>query len=559
VVHEEKIVNLLRSRLQENVLESSIPQPRRAFILLKDGFHREAISLLLESYPSTIISAITGLDINEEIELNYHLWCGEDEVTLRTRVPKSKPDVETITDIIPGATLYEREVFDLLGVNFRGHPDLKRLILPEDWPEGQYPLRKDWNPALSNNLQKLTEKPVRIETVQNVTGGGSVVNVVLGPQHPALHEPERFLFKIDGETVVDVEPRLGYAHKGIEKGAEQLMFFQDVQLIGRICGICNAAHTTCFCQAAETLLGIEIPLRAKYLRTVVHELNRIHSHLLLLGIAGLEVGFESLFQYLWRDREIVLDLTEKLTGNRIMAEFNTIGGVRRDLSSSLVNEIVKGLNVLEKRMDFYRKVLKDDPTFALRTKGIGILTKQEALKLSVVGPVARASALETDVRKHDPYIAYEEIPFKEIIYKDSDSWARFMVRLEEVYESINIIKYAVSHLPSGPYMVRVSRRIPEGEALSRVEAPRGELVHYVKSNGTEYPERVKVRTPTLANIISFREMIKGCYVADIPAVLASLDPCFSCTDRMAFVDINNQSRWVWSMKDIKEKRRAKRP
>jgi Ni,Fe-hydrogenase III large subunit/Ni,Fe-hydrogenase III component G len=552
---EEEVVEIVNNKLQENMLDHMEPKPKRVYILVKQGLHREAVTALLENFPSTIISTITGLDLKNEVELNYHLWNGKVEITIRTRVPKSKPEIKTITDIIPGATLYEREVFDLLGVKFLDHPDLKRLILPESWPEGQYPLRKDWNASLSDRVNDLKEMD-KLDVTQNERNDKSTINVVFGPQHPALHEPERFLFKLDGEVVEDVEPRLGYAHRGIEKAAEQLMFFQDVHLVERVCGICNVAHTTCFCQAVESLGDIEVPARATYLRTMVHELNRIHSHLLLLGIAGLEVGFESLFQYLWRDREIVLDLMEKVTGNRIMAEYNTIGGVRRDLNPDLAVEIKKGLNILKERIVFYKKVLGKDLTFGLRTKNIGILKKRDALSLSVVGPVARASGVKGDVRKNDPYAAYGEVSFNEVVYEEEDSWARFMVRVDEVSECINIILHLVDNLPSGPYRVRVPRRIPEGEALSRVEAPRGELVHYVKSNGTAYPERVKIRSPTLANISSFREMIRGCNVADIPVVLSSLDPCFSCTDRMAFIDVNNGRQWIWNMEDIKAKRRV---
>ena len=382
------------------------------------------------------------------------------------------------------------------------------------------------------------------------------VRISFGPQHPALEEPVNFIFEVREEHVVNVKPRLGYAHRGIEKAAEHLMFFQDVHLVERVCGICNVAHTTCFCQAVETLGKIEIPPRAKYLRTIVHELNRIHSHLLLLGIAGLEIGFESLFQYLWRDREIVLDLTEKLTGNRVMAEYSTIGGVRRDLTPTLGDEIKKGLQKIRSRLGFYKEVFQSDPTVEIRTKGIGMLSEEKALKLCVAGPVARGSGVKSDVRKHDPYAAYEDAPFEEILYKDGDSWSRLMVRLDEVGESIEIITWAVDNIPSGPYRIRVPRRMPEGEALSRVEAPRGELIHYVKGNGTVYPERVKIRSPTLANIISFREMIRGCYVADIPAVLVSLDPCFSCTDRMVFVDEKSGRRWIWTMNDLKARRRT---
>ncbi len=554
---EDEVIGLIRDKLGGKVLEAEVPTERRVYISLKPGLHRDAISTLLEAYPTTIISTITGVDLGDYIELNYHLWCGRAEVTIRTKVPKLKPEIDTITDIIPGAALYEREVFDLLGVRFINHPDLRRLLLPEDWPEGEYPLRKEWKPKSLEESTATGRRLLKGENLRSSTGEGTVINVVVGPQHPALHEPERFLFKVDGEVVVDVEPRLGYAHRGIEKAAEQLMFFQDVHLVERICGICNVAHTTCFCEGVEALGGIDVPPRGRYLRTIVHELNRIHSHLLLLGVTGLEMGFESLFQYIWRDREIVLDLTEKLTGNRVMAEYNTIGGVRRDLNPKLAEEMREKLGVLRDRMLFYRGVFEDDPTFEARTKDVGVLRDEDALKLCVVGPVARGSGIEIDVRKHDPYAAYDEIPFREVIYKEGDSWARLMVRLDEVIESIDVISYAVENLPPGPYRVRVPRRMPKGEVLSRVEAPRGELVHYIRSNGSAYPERVKIRSPTLANIICFREIIRGCYVADIPVVLASLDPCFSCTDRMTFVDVNDGRRWTWSMNEVRRRPRGR--
>jgi Ni,Fe-hydrogenase III large subunit/NADH:ubiquinone oxidoreductase subunit C len=553
---EEEATSIVKSALGESVLESKAPHPRRVYIRVRPEDHRRVIQTLLRAFPETVISTITGVDVGEEIEINYHLWCGRAEVTIRTSVPKRKPEIETITDMIPGASFYECEVHDLLGVRFINHLALSRLLLPDGWPEESYPLRKDWNPSQTGILSDSPEGMLTVGWVRTENNGGQLVNVVVGPQHPALHEPERFMFKLEGEIVVDVEPRLGYAHRGIEKAAEQLMFFQDVHLIERVCGICNVAHTTCFCQAVELLGEIEVPPRAKYLRMIVHELNRIHSHLLLLGVAGLEIGFESLFQYVWRDRETVLDLIEKLTGNRVMAEYSTIGGVRRDLTPALGEEIKRGLRRIEERLAFYREVFESDPTIELRTKEVGMLSREQALRLCVVGPVARGSGINSDVRKHDPYALYEEAPFEEITYKDGDSWSRLMVRLDEIGESIEIIKWAIDEMPSGPYRTRVPRRMLEGEALSRVEAPRGELVHYVRGNGTAYPERVKIRSPTLANIISFREMIRGCYVADIPAVLVSLDPCFSCTDRMVFVDEGTGRRWVWTMNDLKARRRT---
>lgn len=547
----EEVVSILKDGLGKAVLESKTPKLRRAYIFVKFGFHRDAISLLLNQYEKAGISTITGTDLGSEIELNYHMRCGG-ALTIKNRVPKENPRIETITDLLPGAAFYEREVFDLLGVMFEGHPNLERLLLPDDWPKGTYPLRKDWKPS------EVKSSPSDSQTSERNGGeiqeSTSVVNVVVGPQHPALHEPERFTFKVDGEVVVDVTPRLGYVHRGIEKAAERLMFFQDVHLVEKVCGICNAAHTTCFSQAVEDIGDVDVPPRARYLRTILFELNRIHSHLLLLGVAGLLLGYEALFQHVWRDREPIMDIIEMVTGNRLMNAFNTIGGVRRDLNPNIAEKTKKTLEKVKKRAKFYTDVFKEDPTLRIRTEGIGVLSKSDALRLCVTGPVARGSGIDMDVRKDDAYAAYEEIPFNVISYKECDSWARLMVRAEEVLESSDIIIHALEHLPSGRFRVRVPRRQPAGEAVSRVEAPRGELIHYVKSDGTAYPYRVKIRSPSLANLISFPTIIKGGYVADIPAVLGSLDPCFSCTDRMVFLDTQNDRKWHWSLEEIKSKK-----
>jgi ech hydrogenase subunit E len=261
------------------------------------------------------------------------------------------------------------------------------------------------------------------------------------------------------------------------------------------------------------------------------ELNRVQSHLLLIGHAGLEIGFENLFQYMWRDRETAMDLMELLTGNRVMASFMTIGGVRRDIEGEKIPQMKADITTLKKKMDFYRDLFRNDPTIQMRTRSIGLLSKDDAFKLCVVGPVARGSDIAMDVRKDEPYAAYSDIPFKMITYCEGDSWARLMVRLDEICESLDIIAYSLENLPAGPFRLRVPRIVPAGEAIGRVEAPRGELFYYVKSNGTAYPERVKVRTPTFANIASFVKIAEGGNIADVPASFVSLDPCFSCTDR----------------------------
>jgi NADH-quinone oxidoreductase subunit D len=360
---------------------------------------------------------------------------------------------------------------------------------------------------------------------------GKLVKIVIGPQHPALLEPEKFAVTVDGETVKNVEPRIGYVHRGIEKASESRTYLQDVYLVERICGICNSCHATAFVETVEKILKTDVPHRAKYLRTIILELNRLHSHLLTLGHAGLEIGYETLFQYFWRDREPIMDLIEIVTGNRVISSSLTVGGVRRDIKDTDIPKIKTVLTDLRKKLPFYKEIYENEPSLKMRMQKVGTLSKEDALKLCVVGPVARGSGVDIDVRKDEPYEAYGEIPFKVITYTAGDTWSRMNVRMDEVEESINIIEYALDNMPAGAYRVKVPRVVPAGEAVNRVEAPRGELFYYVKSNGTAYPERVKVRTPTFANIPSFLKTAIGESIADIPPNFVSLDPCFSCTDR----------------------------
>ncbi len=500
----------------------------KASVQVRADYNRAALAVLLENDKCAGIIALTGLDLGEKVGLMYHIRTNGAIFTIRTEVPKENPKISTITDILPGAAFHEREAADLFGVVFEGHPNLARLVLPDDWPENLYPLRKDakleaaiFNPESSKS---------QVETVQPQSDGG-LVNITVGPQHPALLEPEKFSVKVDGEIVKQVEPRIGYVHRGVEKAAEQRTYLQDVYLVERICGICNSCHATCFTEAVEKILGTQVPPRGKYIRTIILELNRLHSHLLLLGHAGLEIGYETLFQYMWRDREPIMDLTELLTGNRVISSAITIGGVRRDIRETDIPKVKTALATLKSKMSFYKQLYADEPTLKMRTQNVGTLATEDALSLCVVGPVARGSDVHIDVRKEEPYEAYGEIPFKLVTYNKGDSWARFMVRLDEIIESINIIDYALDNLPQGPFRVRVPRVVPAGEAVNRVEAPRGELFYYVKSNGTAYPERVKVRTPTFANIPAFLKTAEGGSIADVPANFVSLDPCFSCTDR----------------------------
>jgi len=356
--------------------------------------------------------------------------------------------------------------------------------------------------------------------------------IPFGPQHPALKEPESFSIALKGEKIMGVDIRLGYNHRGIEKAAEERSYIQDVYLIERICGICSHTHSTCFVQAVEEIAGVVVPKRALYIRTLIGELERIHSHLLWLGVAGHEIGFDTLLMYTWRDREIVMDLLALLTGNRVNYGMNTIGGVRRDISREDAQEVLKGIDILEERTKYYIEVATQETTIINRLSGVGVLSREDALKLDAVGPTARASGVRRDVRSDDPYAAYSEIKFDVITNEHCDVYGRTLVRVNELMESYQIIRQCLKNMTDGPIAVKVPRKIPAGEALSRYEAPRGEDVHYVKSNGSERPERVKVRAPTLANIQAVRQMLKDRFLADMPIVVAAIDPCFSCTDRL---------------------------
>jgi membrane-bound hydrogenase subunit alpha len=379
------------------------------------------------------------------------------------------------------------------------------------------------------------------------------VKIPIGPQHPALKEPESFKITLSGERIVESDMRLGYNHRGIEKAAEGRTYVQDIYLLERVCGICSHSHSTCFIQAVEEIAGLEVPPRGQYIRTLIAELERIHSHLLWLGVAGHEVGFDTLLMYSWRDREVVMDTLASLSGNRVNYGMNTIGGVRRDFTREQLNDLLKVMDVLEERTKYYIEVATQEPTLIARLSGVGALSHDDALKLGAVGPTGRASNVDRDVRRDDPYAAYKDLSFKVITDTHNDVYGRTIVRVLELMESYKIIRQIVAQIPDGPVTVKAPRKIPAGEAVSRYEAPRGEDVHYVKANGTDKPERVKVRAPTLANLQSVTKMLENNNLADVPITLAAIDPCFSCTDRMITVgDVSGGSRDVLSWESVRQ-------
>ncbi|HSM49799.1 MAG TPA: nickel-dependent hydrogenase large subunit [Thermoanaerobaculia bacterium] len=354
--------------------------------------------------------------------------------------------------------------------------------------------------------------------------------IEIGPFHPLLEEPVGFSLTVEGERVVAIEARMDYIHKGLERLAQERTYDMVPILLERICGICSVTHSVCFCHAVEDLLGVEIPARAAYIRTILGELERLHSHLLWVGLAGHFIGYNTVFMWSWKYREPVCDLFEMLTGHRQNSALPIVGGVRRDLPVEYFPEARRILDELAGQTARLTAAVLDDPVLSARLRGVGVLTREAALDFGVVGPTARASGLATDVRRDEPYAAYAEVEWDLITREEGDVLAKAVVRLLEIAESIRILRQCFDRLPGGPIDLG-TLHVPRGEGIGRYEAPRGEDVHYVRSNGTNMPERLKVRAPSFVNIPSFKSSCLGAPLADVLITLAACDPCYSCTER----------------------------
>ena len=359
--------------------------------------------------------------------------------------------------------------------------------------------------------------------------------IPVGPVHPLQEEMEFFQLTVDGETVTDIDVRISYNHRGIEKISESLQFDQVPLLVSRICGICSASHPLAYVQAVEEIAGVTVPDRARYVRAIIAELERIHSHILWVGLAGHFIGYDTVFMWAWKYREPVLDLLEAITGNRNNYGNLVVGGCREDIPEELIPKIFKDLDNIEKKMDMLTKAVLDDPILHARLKGVGVLTKEAAIQYAVTGPTARGSGVGIDVRRDDPYAAYDELDWNVCVAPEGDVFAKAVVRLLEVFEAIKIIREALRKLPKGSIKTEV-KEVPPGEGTGRAEAPRGETFHYVRSDGGNRPVRHKARAPSYVNVPSFKASCIGQKIADVTITLAAVDPCYSCTERLAVVD-----------------------
>jgi ech hydrogenase subunit E len=354
--------------------------------------------------------------------------------------------------------------------------------------------------------------------------------VPFGPQHPVLPEPIHLDLVLEDEKVVEAVPSIGFIHRGLEKLVEKKDFNEYTYVAERICGICSYMHGMAYCEAVEHIMNVEIPERAKYLRTIWCEMSRIHSHLLWLGLLADAFGFESLFYQSWRMREKMLDMIEASTGGRVIFSVNKIGGQLKDMPKDMLNDFVKQIDGMEVELRELTKTFLGDYAVESRLRNVGFLTAQQAHDLGSVGPFMRASGIALDMRKTG-YAAYPNIDFEIITSTVGDSYARTDVRIREIFQSMDIIRQAVAKIPDGEIATPVKGFPQAGEYFMRVEQPRGEAVYYVKANGTKFLDRVRVRTPTFANIPALLETLKGCQFADVPILVLTIDPCISCTER----------------------------
>lgn len=545
----DEVIKKIQDKFKNDILQAEEIVPGRIYLDIKKEAVTEISDFIFNKLKGRfLISAGTDRLATEGDFLVTHIFSlDKDNIFVSLKIPISPEDstIDSISNIIPGANWAEREFRDMVGINPANHPDPRRLVLPDDWPEGIHPLRKDVpyniNPPPAEGMAPKMKEPPE----------GSFL-LPIGPFFPVLEEPSQWRVFISGEEVVGCDYRGFYNHRGIEKLGDSVLTYNQVPFIAeRICGICGFIHSSCYCQTVEEAAGIEIPLRAKFIRSICLELERIHSHILWTGIAGHILGFDTVLMQTWRIREPVMWIMEKITGSRKSYGLNLVGGVRRDLPQEIHQEITDVINAVEKEWLAVIDAISGDTPLMMRLKDVGVLSKEDARNICVVGPSVRGSGIDIDARIDHPYAAYDVFPANIVVEEGGDVLARTLVRLKETLESIRYVREALKEMPDGPIMAEIDEEIPAGkEGISVVEAPRGEAIHYIITGEENRPWRWRVRAPTYPNLQAMPVMIQGYNIADVPIILGSLDPCFSCTERLEVVDVKTNKSKIYTPEEI---------
>lgn len=488
---------------------------------------------------------IVGMDWGETLGALYYLESSTtyNRIALRTETSdRENPTLPSVSDLWKTAIIKEREVYDFFGIKFLGNPDMRRLFLREDWVG--HPLRKDYD-MKAKNLNMTDEADVDVTEEYERDENGNITvkkNIVfqpddfvinMGPQHPSTHGALRLRVALEGETVKRVDPVCGYIHRGIEKMNESLTYPQTLALTDRLDYLSahHSRHALCMC--IEKAAGIEISERAEYIRTIMDELQRIDSHLLFYSCLVLDMGGFTPFFYGFREREMILDIFEETTGGRLIQNYNMIGGVQADLHPDFqrkVKEFIKHMRGIVKE---YHDIFTGNVIATTRLKGVGVLSKEDAISYGTTGGTGRASGWANDVRKHHPYSMYSKVDFKEITYTEGDSFARYMVRMDEIMESMNIIEQLIDNIPEGEFRVKTKPiiRIPEGNYSATVESSRGEFGVFLESHGDKTPYRLHYRSTGLPLVHALDSVCRGEKIADLIAIGASMDFVIPDIDR----------------------------
>lgn len=473
-------------------------------------------------------------------------------ITVKTLIPGSDPTFPSVTPLVPACVWYEREAYDMYGLVAEGLPDKRRLVLSDDWPDGLHPLRKD---AMDYRYRP---DPVDHRDEPDAEflfpTGDAVVDVPLGPLHVTSDEPGHFRLFCDGDEIIDADYRLFYQHRGMEKLAENRMNYDQMgYLAERVCGICGYAHAIACIEAAEKAIKLEIPLRAQAIRVICLEIERLHSHLLNIGLACEVTGNYNAFMHIFRVREYSMELAQLVTGGRKTYGNVVMGGLRRDMTN---HEIKKGLEIINKLdiqiSEIWDAVLEDKRQIG-RWKGVGILDRQIARDFSPVGPNMRGSGFKRDNRYDHPYDFFKQIEFEVAVEHGCDVFAREMVRYKELKSSIHIIRQCFEMMPQTPIMIDPVTMIkPENFALGHDEAPRGENVHWIMQGSAQKVYRWRCRAATYNNWPSLRYQFRGNNISDAALIVCSLDPCYSCTERVTLVDVRTKKSKILTEKDLKK-------
>jgi NADH-quinone oxidoreductase subunit C/D len=578
------VLDILKTQFPDAVLSVHEDKERGDLSARVKAAHVLEIARFLRDDPRLAFDHITDVcsadypDDPERFEVIYHVLSLPHSVRLRikARVSGEHPVIASVVSVWKGAEFMERETYDLMGIKFSGHPDLRRILMPETYDEG-YPLRKDfpaegrgWRssfpflPKMDEAAAVANDNEVPEAEKQVFRAGTSGTRrteellLNMGPQHPSTHGVLRVVLELDGERVVKATPDLGYLHRGVEKLAEGLAYMQIIPHTDRLDYVCSMTNNYAYVRAVEKLLNLAVPERAEYIRTIVAEMQRIVGHLFWLGTQALDIGAMTVFFWTFREREVLLDMFEKLCGARLTLNYYRIGGVDSDFTPDLVRRMNEFLDTFQERINEYDSLIANNRIWIGRTKNVAVISAEDAINFGLTGPPLRGSGVRYDVRKLEPYGAYDKVEWEVPVGKNGDTYDRYWIRMEEMRQSARIIRQCLAQMPQGPIMADLPQVIPppkanvmrdmeslihhfiiftqgfkppKGETYCATEAPKGELGFFIISDGSPRPYRMKIRAPSFVHMGAFDHMARGYLISDIITIFGTYDIVMGECDR----------------------------